>query len=247
MTFLQAILLGLVQGLTEFLPVSSSAHLILVQKLFGLEQTSGLVTFDLICHLGTLLAIVFIFMREFKKTLSFFFLIVVGTLPLVPLVLIVKPIKQLFDAPEYMGCFFLLTAALLWLASRYGWDKKEVPSWKDAFTIGCFQALAIVPGISRSGATIAGARLLGWPVSQAIFFSFLLSVPAILGGTAYEWLKSTPQNTLPLSLYLAGFLASFASGWLTLSWLLKQVNNVPFHYFIWYLSGLGLLTLYLFY
>lgn len=257
MTTIEAIILGIIQGLTEFLPVSSSGHLILAQKLLGMQDLHDYIIFDLICHLGTLLAIFCIFYRSifslFTEQRRLFWQLCLGTLPLFPLVLAIKPIKALFNQPEYLGYFFLATAFLIWCGIRFGQARaherplQERP-WRDPLVIGLFQAVAIMPGISRSGSTTAAARLLGWSYEEALRFSFLLAIPAILGGIAVELLQLVlkAENALPqvgLAPYAAGFATSFAVGLGALIWLLRLAAKDKFIYFVWYCLILGAASL----
>jgi len=255
MTTIDAIILGIVQGLTEFLPVSSSGHLELVQHLLGMQDLSQYILFDLICHLGTLLAIFFIFFNQIKELLfqntSRLKQLILATLPLFPLVLIMKPIKAVYGDPSYLGFFFLITACILFLGVRFG---KIIPetqrrkhTWRDATIIGTWQAAAVLPGVSRSGSTISGARLLGWSPAEAVTFSFLLAIPAILGGATLEIIKLSqhPENisSLSLSHYSIGFLVSFIVGIGSLQLLIRLATHNKFTYFAWYCLVLGLVTI----
>lgn len=260
MSTFEAILLGIIQGLTEFLPVSSSGHLTLVQTLLGLEHLDRYILFDLVCHMGTLCSIFFIFYQPiislFKTNRAQLGQIVIGTLPLFPLVLILKPIKAVFDSPEYLGYFFLITAVLLWLGIRFGSTESsqslQTKKWRDPWIIGLFQAFAILPGVSRSGSTISGARLLGWGFQDALRFSFLLAIPAILGGTVLEagQLILKPQDyphaNLDFVQYGAGFLASFVFGYGALRWLMSMGTGNKFIYFVWYCLLIGFFSLWYF-
>lgn len=259
MTTLDAILLGIVQGLTEFLPVSSSGHLQLVQHLLGMKDLDHYIIFDLACHVGTLLAIVLVFSKNIKHvftadTHTRFWQVVIGTLPLFPLVLIMKPIKAAYADPSYLGFFFLLTAFILFLGVRFGKtlaeEKKEKHLWRDALIIGFWQAIAILPGVSRSGSTISGARLLGWEAKDAVVFSFLLAIPAILGGTTLELFKlwQHPESVidLPFSHYAVGFIVSFIVGLFALKLLMRLALQNKFYYFAWYCLILGLVSIYYF-
>ena len=257
MTDLEAIFLGIVQGLTEFLPVSSSGHLTLFQALFGYKDLEGYVAFDIVCHLGTLLAIFIVFHRAIWEALfknwTRLGQVILGTLPLFPLVLLLKPIKSLFDRPELLGFFFLTTALLLYLGICFGQQhtKKNLENnkWRDAFTIGIFQAFAILPGVSRSGSTLSGARLLGWGVEDALTFSFLLAIPAILGGAAVEILQlyltraASVNQAIPLSAYFWGLFTSFIVGWGALLLLKYLAPKRSFMYFVWYCIGVGIFSL----
>lgn len=251
MTPWEAFILGIVQGITEFLPVSSSGHLALGQYFLGFEQMQNYILFDLICHLGTLLAIFIIFFPVIKESLtqlSRFWQVVIGTLPLFPLVLILKPIKSLFDQPALLGPCFIVSACLLF-ASLY-WRLPVTMGagnsrWRDPLTIGAFQAVAILPGISRSGATISAARLLGWQKEHAIQYSFLLAIPAILGGTVLEgwhvWHHSVDVTMNPW-VFIVGFFTSFGVGCLSLLLLIRLVIRDKWIYFAWYCLFLGIAT-----
>jgi undecaprenyl-diphosphatase len=252
----EAIILGILQGLTEFLPVSSSGHLVLGQAFLGLKHLENYLIFDLICHLGTVLAILCVFYRPLLDTLqknrTRCLQILLGTLPLFPLALFLKPIKALFNQTELLGGFFMLTAFLLWLGMRFGSQARPEQicqhRWRDPLIIGLFQALALLPGVSRSGSTISGARLIGWNPSDAIFFSFLLAIPAILGGTVLEglhlYLKSHVSilPSIPVYTYAAGFISAFISGCLALLLLIRLALKNQFMYFVWYCLGLGIVS-----
>lgn len=251
MTPIDALLLGIIQGVTEFFPVSSSGHLELAQWLLGLRHLEQYILFNLICHLGTLLALLWIFAKQVQTTLysdrTRFWQVVLGTLPLFPLVLILKPIKQLFDQPEYLGYFFCLTALLLYLGIAYRWKASQEAlarsQWRNALIIGMFQAVAILPGVSRSGATISAARMLGWSTQDAITFSFLLAIPAILGGVTLESIQLFRNPALPelaWTQYFIGFATSFAVGYWALQFLVRLAAKEQFHYFVWYCAALGI-------
>lgn len=245
MTQLQALLLGIIQGLTEFLPVSSSTHLALAKKLMGIEGGENLLHFDLICHLGTLSALllilrkdIFLILREARSIALFF----VALLPLIPAYFFLKPLRTHLAADA--GFFLLATAALLFLASSKRFSSEKVPSrtkWGDVLCIGFAQSLALLPGMSRSGSTIAAARLLGWQWSQAARFSFLLAVPTILGGAALETFRG--EGSLDPGISAIGFAASFAMGLGSLKllfWILERGTLRPF---AWYCLAAGLFAL----
>lgn len=258
MTLLEAFFLGLIQGITEFLPVSSSGHLELGQYFLGFQSLHKYILFSMVCHLGTLGAIILIFYSQIKQCITIhgqmFYKICLGTLPLFPLLLIMKPIKALFDRPEYLGYCFLITSALLFASlclqvnipmSR---DKRR---WFDPLTIGIFQAIAILPGVSRSGATISAARVLGWSKEEAIQFSFLLAIPAICGGTVIElwqFFRMPASEIAPIGLgqFIVGFATSFIVGCIALQLLRRLMERNKWQYFAWYCLILGLSTIYYF-
>lgn len=255
MSTFEAIILGIIQGLTEFLPVSSSGHLALAQHFFGFQNLDQYVLFDVICHLGTLLAIFIVFHAQIKEMLfknrNVLIQVILATLLLFPFVLIIKQIKSIFDQLQYLGFFFLITACLLYLGIRFGYQKTppqlERSKWRDAVAIGLFQVIALLPGVSRSGSTISGARLMGWDTEKAINFSFLLAIPAILGATTIELLQvvthAAPLPSISLTTYLAGFFISLIVGYFALLLLIRLADKRKFHYFVWYCAVIGILTL----
>lgn len=257
MSIIEAIILGIIQGLTEFFPVSSSGHLELGQHLLGLSDLHQYIFFNLICHLGTLFAVIIVFSTQIWSTLTTerkqLFLIFLATLPLFPLVLILKPIKTMFDQPELLGYCFLFTALLLYLGTRASEfvQPKPKPTWKDALIVGLFQAIAILPGVSRSGATISAGRLLGWQQQEAVTFSFLLAIPTILGGITLESLQIIADNNdlfhrVGEWQYFLGFLTSMVVGLFALRYVMQLAAKGKFLYFVWYCLALGIFTIWYF-
>ena len=236
--------------MTEFLPVSSSGHLQLAQYWLGITQFEYAIPFALACHFGTLLAALIVLFEPMltlfrKKTgLTQLFL---ATLPLFPLVFLMKPIKAAFSDIQMLGYCFLATSGILFLGIHFGKIVSEKDRgrrrWTDALLIGCWQSLAILPGISRSGATISGARLLGWSPYEAVIFSFLLAIPATLGGIALETyhLIKEPEllHAIPLLSFAVGMCSAFLCGLYTFRLLLRSLYN-KFSYFAWYCLILGL-------
>lgn len=260
MSTYEAILLGIVQGLTEFFPVSSSGHLILIQKILGLKNLENLILFDLTCHLGTLFSIIIFYSKKLKKIIfddkTVFFQIILATLPLFPLVFILKEIKNFFGDPKFLGFFFLCTAFLIYLQTYITRKKNPIKvkknKWRDALLIGFSQAAAIFPGLSRSGSTIASAKLLGWDDETAMNFSFFIAIPAILGGLFLESLKFISSgksfqwdvNFFP---FLFGFLSSFICGYFALQLLSRLIKISKFSYFAIYCIFLSMISFILFY
>jgi len=251
MSPLLALFLGIVQGLTEFLPISSSGHLKLFQHLFGLEGLEAYLPFDLVCHLGTLTALLIVFGRDVRSLFSnrrfTLLLIILGTLPLVPLTLIKGPLASLYASPRLLGPFFIVTSLLLFIGERARALADSKPAGKlcrDALVIGTFQALALIPGISRSGSTISGARLLGWEPYDAIRFSFLLSLPAILGVCCLTILELARGEVTLAPMgginYAIGYGASLITGFGALQLLLRWVEERGLKVFAWYCLALGL-------
>ncbi len=257
MSLLIAILLGIIQGVTEFLPVSSSGHLKLFQQLFGLHFHDELLLFDLICHLGTLAALLIALRHEIGQVLrikkEIIPLLLIATLPLIPLSFCAKEAAKLYSSPALLGPGFLITALFLalgeWRRSRapiIGEEGAPNTPRRDALLIGLFQAAALFPGVSRSGSTLSGASLLGWSRVKALHFSFLLAIPAILGATLIQGvqvIRAPTFGTIPWMAYLLAFLASLFSGLLTARWFLGRVGRGSLRPFAWYCLLLGLFTL----
>lgn len=258
MTPIEALILGFIQGLTEFFPISSSAHLKLTQHFLGMKDLHDYIFFDLICHLGTLFAVVFVLWRPIKDLFSAnrttFWQLCAATLPLFPLVLLMKPIRALFDQISLLGIWMIFNGLILAFAIKKSSIRPPTllhkHRWRDTFLIGIAQACAIIPGISRSGSTISTAWLLGWDTRQAVTFSFLLSIPAVLGGIGYEILKLLwqPETTSlpPIGFfpYAIGFLTSFGVGWICFLLLIKLFTKEMFKGFAWYciLVGTAVMT-----
>ncbi|MBS0626286.1 MAG: undecaprenyl-diphosphate phosphatase [Verrucomicrobia bacterium] len=250
MSLFEALILGLVQGIAEFLPISSSAHLKFTKWLLGIADGQHLEYFDLVCHGGTLLALILFLWKDILKVLSSFRLMslyALAIVPLIPAYLFLKPLRVAAAQGEYLGYCLVATAALLFLASR----KKEAEvtdlKWKDVVCIGVMQTMALIPGISRSGSTISAARFCGWNWMDAARFSFLLAVPTVLGGELLETVKllkgtSDAVGALRWECYAGGFISSFAFGLLGVRWMFKIYEKGNVRPFAWYCLGIGLLA-----
>lgn len=255
MSWLQAFILGMIQGVAEFLPISSSGHLKLGQLFFGFGHLEHYVLFDLVCHLGTLGVIFWVFREDIWLCLTENRLrvvwILVGILPLFFLVPFLSEVKLWINQPKLLGWMFLCTSLLLFLGDRLGKEKHrdilKQPKWGHALTIGLAQLCAIAPGISRSGSTISTARILGWNIHEAKVFSFLLAIPAILGGTLLEakevFLERAVTADVSFFAYTLAFLASFLSGYWALHHLIRVLERGCLRNYQIYTAGLGLLTL----
>ena len=254
---LQALWLGILQGLTEFLPVSSSGHLVLGQNILGVNQPDLL--FDVAVHVGTLVAVLFCFREDIVSILRglwakddqaregrrLLFLIVVGSVPTALIGLLFKDqFEALFSSLSAVGVALLVTGGLL-MATRFapqGRRGLNATGPGRALLVGLFQGLAITPGISRSGATISAGLYLGLDRRLAAHFSFLLSIPAILGALALE-LKDVEFSTVAVSPLLLGGVAAALSGYFALKVLLKVVQKGRLYWFAPYCWALGLAVL----
>lgn len=238
-----AAFLGFLQGLTEFLPVSSSGHLVLAQEFMpGFSQPG--VLFDVVLHAGTLLAIVFYFRRTILK-IKPRYLLLLG-LATIPAALVgfffSSAIEGFFKNVELVGLALIFTALLNFLTDKTKTRKKS-PSYLEAFWIGIGQALAIIPGISRSGTTIFTGTTLGLEKKKAAEFSFLLSIPAVIGANFLQFFNHGVKGIDDLGFYTVGFLAAFFSGILAIDLVLKFLLAKKFRLFALYCLLLGLLVL----
>jgi undecaprenyl-diphosphatase len=250
MNLLQAIILGIIQGLTEFLPISSSGHLSLFQTLFGLKQ--GSITFEVAVHLATLIAVVAVLWEDILKMIKKPFgkltlLVVVGTIPTVIIAVIFKDlIELLFDTGATLGIEFIISGLILLYVEEKNKEKKngkklENMNYIDAGVIGVAQGIAIMPAISRSGLTLAGALFCGLNREFAIKFSFLMSIPAILGSVVFEGLDIVKDGGAGMELVplLAGMAAAGISGYLAIKVMFKIFTKASLKYFSYYVFAVG--------
>ena len=273
MTFLESILLGILQGLTEFLPVSSSGHLVLAQQYLGLKES--LVLFDVMLHVGTLGAVLVVYRGAIAKLvvgglstlgdaqfyrkpittlnasveLKFIWLILLGSIPTgIIAVLFKTQLESFFDKVHIVSVMLILTGIILQLPQFRSGNKDSadpsnnaVKTWH-APLIGIAQGCAITPGISRSGTTISIALFLGIPAKTAAEYSFLLSIPAILGAVALK-ISDIENTEIPLYIMGTGILVSFIVGYIALRFLLVVLNRGKFSLFSYYCVALGIISL----
>jgi undecaprenyl-diphosphatase len=267
MTFFEAILLGLIQGLTEFLPISSSAHVQIAQELMGLSELSkpSLTAFIATIQIGTEAAVVIYFFKTIVEILQSFFktgfrrwsmqepnarlgwLVIIGTLPIVIFGLgfrdfIENDVRQLW----VIGVMLIVFGVFLGLADVFGKKRKTMTdlNLKSGIAFGLGQALALIPGVSRSGGSITVGLMLGFNRETAARFSFLMAIPAVLAAGFYQFIDSFGE--LPADLLSATMLAtlvSFVSGYAVISWLLKYLEKGSFLPFVIWRVGVGSLLL----
>ncbi len=256
MSLIEAFIFGLLQGLTEFLPVSSSAHVKLAKLFFNVESSESQVLFDLVCHLGTLIALLFFLkddiVRLFRSDRRRLFLLCLATVPLIPCYFLLKPLRDFASHPQFLGLCLMLTALILFCGQR--WRPRKQPSSQskisDALWIGALQSAALIPGISRSASTISCAQILGWEAKEAVRFSFLLSIPTIIGGNCLELLKillsHSASVSVPLSACAVGFITSFVFGFAIIRFALSFLERGYLKPFAWYCLSFGaVVTIYL--
>ena len=270
MTYWNAVLLGLVQGLAEFLPISSSGHLAVLQNFLAIGGMENHMLFDVLLHLGTLAAVILAFWKDVRdvfregtrmlhlrrtprgakpnrrerRLISF---LILATLPLVPAAFASGLVESLYSNTFFIGFAFLMTGFLLFAADRMGHGNKDERSCtaSDALIVGLAQAVAVVPGLSRSGTTISAGMLRGFDRNFAVRFSFLLSIPAVVGANLVSLVKAiaggVDWSCVPM--YLVGVLCAFVSGYFAIYFLRLVVQRGKFGGFCYYCWGAGLVTL----
>jgi undecaprenyl-diphosphatase len=253
MDWIEALILGIIQGLTEFLPISSTGHLYLGRHWFGLDE-AGLFL-DTMLHFGTLIAVIAVYADDLSKLIKNPWqkqtvLIIVGTLPSVVIGFAFADFfDELSKTGATIGCEFLATGLILWLAQRYkqkGSKQLHEITVKDAFIIGVFQSAAILPALSRSGFTIAAALFCKIDKKAAAYFSFLLSIPAIAGGIVLQSTKLfTGQAAAQIGLIplLIAVFAAAVSGYLAIRYMIHVLQNGTLNLFALYVTVLGVIIL----
>ncbi len=249
----QALILGIIQGLAEWLPISSSAHLALAQMLMGLKEIP--VAFDLALHLGTLLAVFVYFHKDIVALLGGFFtfdsknerfrMSLFILVAMVPTTLIGFAFKRQFESfyyiPLAIGTALFLAGFYLYAAAKV--KPRDLPlSFATAIAIGVAQGISVAPGISRSGATISTGMLMGISPEKSAKFSFLLGIPALLGAAVFE-IKDAAPAALPLAPLAVGVITSFIVGYLTIPFLMRLLKQSKLQYFAYYRWVVGLLII----
>lgn len=260
MSWLEALILGIVQGLTEYLPVSSSGHLAIGSALFGIEGEENL-AFTIVVHVATVLSTLVVLWKEIEWIFRGLFRfrmnsetryvinILISMIPIGIVGLFFKDqVEEIFGSGLLIvGCMLLVTAALLTFSYYVKPRQKENISMKDAFIIGLAQACAVLPGLSRSGTTIATGLLLGDNKARLAQFSFLMVIPPILGEALLDILKALKGEAvagdIPMLSLAVGFLAAFLSGCLACKWMINIVKKGKLIYFAVYCALVGAITI----
>lgn len=269
MSLLFAAILGLVQGVAEFLPISSSGHLAILQNFFNIKEADLL--FDVLLHFATLIAIVIVYWKDIvemiKQVIGFFkdinhpkpesgapnparrlvLMLIIATLPLVIVLPFQNAIEGLGDSTLFVGIALLVTGGILFLSDRMkiGGKTEKNMTIGNALVIGLCQAVAVVPGISRSGTTITAGMATGLSRSFAVKFSFLLSLPAVLGATVLSLIKALKEgiNTTMIPAYLLGMVVAFVSGFFAIKLVKMLAQKGKFGKFSYYCFAIGILTI----
>jgi len=269
--YFYGILLGAVQGITEFLPISSTGHLILIEKLLGISQENFGLTFDALLHLGTLISLLWFFKKDWlniittpfrlkdkknSQDLNLIKLLIVATIPgaLFGLVL-EKKVETVFRSPLLVGISLIVFSFVLVVVEKWSQKSKTIKDLKtkDAILTGFAQAVALIPGVSRSGITIAAGMWEGLTREQAAKFTFLISAPIIAGAGGKKLIdvillslnRQMPQGEL--GFYLLGMLSAAVFGYLTIKYFLKFISSNSLYPFIYYRIFLGLLVIFVFF
>jgi len=270
LTLIQAIILGIFQGISEFLPISSSGHLVILQHFFGIKE--GNLFFTEMLHFGTLISIVIVYFNDIIKIIVEFFkmlgsgiknkkfkivndyqklalLIIIGSIPTAIIGFLFEDFfKKLYSSSILpIGVAFLITGLLLWIANKKPHENKKVRNMTilDSLTIGIFQGIAIIPGISRSGSTIVAGLLRGLDRSLATEFSFLLALPATFGAGLFgitDVIKTGSAAVIDGPLII-GILLSTIVGVFAIKFLIKMLKKDKLHYFSYYLWIIGFITI----
>ena len=244
------IVLGAVQGLTEFLPVSSSGHLVLFSGILGETAAADNLALALALHVGSALAVLAFY---FKKILSLFrrgerkklWYLVLATVPAALVgVFLEEQVEKLFSG-TFLGFGFLFSAAILVFTENMAKAERTTRemNWKTALSMGISQAVAVVPGLSRSGSTVFGGTIAGGKREEVADFSFLMSIPVILGGTVYSALKDPLSSAIPFSYLTIGAVVAFLFAVLALFWMKNVIKRARYYGFAVYLFVLGVVTL----
>jgi len=262
MTLIHSFLLGIIQGLTEFIPVSSTAHLLIGQKLFGLPADDAMFSFLVIVQLGTLISLFVFYWKDLlaiaKATLDFRrstyernlgFYIILATIPALLAGYFLKDaVEALFRQPMLEASIRLFAAAVLLTLAEWLTKKNrslESMTWLDAILIGVMQIIAVFPGASRSGTTISGGMFRGFDRPSAARFAFLMSVPVMLAAGGYEMLDVIRMPNLGefLALLIVGFVTAAIVGWFAIKWLIDYLSKRSLYVFALYCAVVGLIIL----
>lgn len=259
MSILQAAVLGLVQGLAEFLPISSSGHLILARAIMGISDeaaaTGAYMMLDVLLHAGTLLAVVVVFWKDWwgilknpfkSKTLL---LLIIASIPALIVAVFFNDFLEQFFTGWFLGVSFLITAVFLLIAELVSSKEREqahAPGVKHAMIMGVMQAIALLPGVSRSGSTLTGGVASGLNRRSAAKFAFMMSAPAILGSLLFEGkdaIENGYMSQLALAPTIVGVVVAAVSGYLAIRFMLRLINRVSLNWFALYVALLGLVIL----
>ena len=269
MTYLMSVVLGFVQGVAEFLPISSSGHLSLLQTWFGMEEPDNL--FNVLLHFATLIAVCVVYWRDIVDMIAEFFrgvgalfsrkgnsgpvpparrlvmMVILGTLPLLLILPIEDKVEALGASNVFVGIALLVTGAILFVSDRMARGRKNArtATVTDALLVGCAQAVAVIPGLSRSGTTISAGMALGFDRTFAVRYSFLLSLPAVVGATLLKVIDVVKDgiDTALLPIYLVGMIVAGVVGYFSIRLVNLLAQKNKFGKFAYYCWAIGLVAI----
>ena len=251
-TQFQAVILGFVEGLTEFLPISSTGHLILASKVLGIQSTDFLKSFEIIIQLGAIFAVLFLYAKKLLIDKNLFLKTAAAFLPtgLIGFVLY-KLIKQFLLGNPFITAYSLIIGGIvLVLVERHFKTRQQTGddltklTYRNSFAIGVLQSIAVIPGVSRSGATIVTGLFLGMNRKSIVEFSFMLAIPTMLAASAFDLYKNAGAfSGAEFDLLAIGFITAFISAYFSVKWLLKYVSTHDFTWFGYYRIAAGLAAL----
>ena len=269
MTYLMSAVLGFIQGVAEFLPISSSGHLSLLQTWFGMEEPDNL--FNVLLHFATLIAVCVVYWRDIADMIAEFFrgaaallsrkgnsgpvpparrlvlMVILGTLPLALILPIEDKVEALGASNVFVGIALLVTGAILFASDRMARGRKNArtATMRDALLVGCAQAVAVIPGLSRSGCTISAGMALGFDRTFAVRYSFLLSLPAVVGATLLKVIDVVKDgiDTTLLPIYLVGMVVAGVVGYFSIQLVNLLAQKNKFGKFAYYCWAIGLVAI----
>ena len=269
MTYLMSAVLGFIQGVAEFLPISSSGHLSLLQTWFGMEEPDNL--FNVLLHFATLIAVCVVYWRDIADMIAEFFrgaaallsrkgnsgpvpparrlvlMVILGTLPLALILPIEDKVEALGASNVFVGIALLVTGAILFASDRMARGRKNArtATMRDALLVGCAQAVAVIPGLSRSGCTISAGMALGFDRAFAVRYSFLLSLPAVVGATLLKVIDVVKDgiDTTLLPIYLVGMVVAGVVGYFSIQLVNLLAQKNKFGKFAYYCWAIGLVAI----
>jgi len=251
MNLFEAIILSIIEGLTEFLPVSSTGHMILASSIMQIHKDEFVKTFEIVIQLGAIFTIVLLYAKRFLRSLTIYYKLSFAFLPTAVIGLLAyKTIKEVLFNPYVVSTSLIIGGIILIIIDRWVVEKEskvadvEEVSYKNAFFIGLMQCVSMVPGVSRAAATIVGGVMNGFNKKQATEFSFLLAVPTMIAAAGYDLMKSDIQfSSDQILILVVGLVLSFIFAWIAVKIFVKIVENYGFKHFGYYRIAIGVLFL----
>lgn len=243
----EAIILGIIQGITEFLPISSTAHLILIPRFFGWQGEVNSLTFDIALHTGSLLAVLIYFRKDWSRLIfqerRLLLSVIIASIPAGVIGLLFDDFVEVYlRGPYIIALSSIIIGLFMLICDRLSSHRKlEDLKLNDSIFIGFFQAIALIPGVSRSGITMSAGFLRGLKREESARFSFLLSIPITIGVSLFGLKRLISEPNIDYNIFLSGIVSSFISAFLAMGFLIKYLQNHRIDLFVYYRIGLGIL------